>query len=162
VKTLAARAFAAVVMGAALIAACATGGGSASWVNDPGYRAPFDARFVRSQIAALRARANLAPPQPFQVMEFRVAMMQRRVEQGTPPEVAMEYSLQNAADDGERDVRTYILRVDGLDSLKVPPELLHVPRLNLSVAVFRQLPGHHPRYVVLLITPSLNNVRIDI
>jgi hypothetical protein len=73
---------------------------------------------------------------------------------GVAPQLALENSFQDSANEGERSVRYWCLPTERLDALKFPAVLMNPVRLNIAISVIRQAKSRAPRYFVLLVTSS--------
>jgi hypothetical protein len=146
----------AVVAFAAGVAACATGGPSWWTGPDPTYDDAVDVQRVRAGIAALRREYHRGPTALFSVGQLHLASARQKiVAEGRNPEVAVEHAIDSMVDEGARGVTYWTLKVDALEDLRPPADLVQPPRLSLAIAILRQREGQHPRYVVVLVTSSL-------
>jgi hypothetical protein len=119
-----------------------------------------DVEKIRARVSQLRARQNRGLAAPFMVVRSNLASVKQSIAEGWEPEVALEYNLQGSADDSERTIRYWCLRIDKLEELKVPADLMRPIRLNLAIAIFRFPPERRPRYLVLLATPSIHEWQV--
>lgn len=132
------------------------------WHGDPAYRDVDDAEYVLDQVTSFRRQHGRDAHRPFQVVQVRLDAAKEKVAAGGPPEWAIDHAPSGSADEGDRDVRFWILYTDELDGFDIPSDLAIPAHLFLATAVFRQRQGEHPRYLVVLATPSLNEYRVDI
>lgn len=153
-----ARAVAAALVAAVGVVACAA---TMPWVADPGYDDALDAHAVLARLAAGRAQSGAGTTGPSQVAQVLLDRAKGRVAEGRAPELAVEHAIEAAANDGERLMHWWMLKVEDLRTMTFPAELATKGRLQIAVAVFRQAPGNRPRYLVALATPVLNDLRRD-
>jgi hypothetical protein len=144
------------VLAAAGVAACAMGGPTWWTGPDPTYDDAVDVQRVRAGIAALRREYRRGPTALFSVGQLHLAnARQKIVAEGRNPEVAVEHAIESMVDEGARGVNYWTLKVDRLEDLRPPADLVQPPRLSLAVAILRQRADQHPRYFVVLVTSSL-------
>lgn len=90
---------------------------------------------VRASLTAVRARSGLAPAGTFAVAELLLRHARLRILAGHPPDIVIDDEMQLAADNGERDLRTWAVKTVTPDAVRFPNQILRSPRLNVAIVV---------------------------
>jgi hypothetical protein len=131
--------------------ACATTG--ISGTPSPAENAAADR--LRARLTGARAALGLSAAAPFIAAEPYLDAIRRSIARGRNITNAIDYQLQSAANDSERDIRLMWDEVDDLERLRFRGGLVRWPLLNVAIAVVdRGAPSIDGRYLVLFAVAS--------
>jgi hypothetical protein len=90
---------------------------------------------IRASLTAVRARSGLPPAGTFAVGEPLLRHARLRILAGHPADIVIDDEMQLAADNGERDIRTWAVKTVIPDAVRFPNQILRSPRLNVAIVV---------------------------
>jgi hypothetical protein len=90
---------------------------------------------IRASLTALRARGGLPPAGTFVVAEPLLRHARLRILAGHPADIVLDDEMQLAANNGERDIRSWSVKTVTPDAVRFPNQLVRSPRLNVAIVV---------------------------
>jgi hypothetical protein len=107
---------------------------------------------VRTQLNAARAQAGHGPAGDYLAAEPHVAAARKRIAEGRTPEAALDYSLQNAANESDRDLHYWSFEATSLSRIHFPGALIRAKEVSVAIGVMRvQREDESPTFLLLFV-----------
>jgi hypothetical protein len=105
---------------------------------------------VRAQLNAARARSGRGRVGDYVAAEPHLAAARQSIAEGRTPDAALDFNLQNAANESERDLHYWSFETTSLDKIYFPSALVRPEQVSVAIAVLRvQREDEAPTFLLL-------------